>query len=134
MRLVYSLLAILSFITFTGCVSGPAPAPVIVQNQKPSWIHGGVENGAVGMCDVHMKGEAAQEQVAFDRALLILAKQESAKVSSSTATMQKESGGHYSSTDIMHGNVDASATVKAHIKDSWRDPRTNRYYVLIIKD
>ena len=133
MKLAYSLLLLLSFMTLTGCVSS-STAPVVIQNQAPSWIHGSVKNGAVGMCDIHNKGEVAQEQVAFDRALVILAKEENSKVSSSSTSMQKESGGHYSSTDITHDNVNADATVKAHIKDSWRDPRTNRYYVLIIKD
>ena len=132
MKLLSSLI-IAMLLAFSGCNNPPKPAiaPAKSINERPAWIYG---SGAVGMCGTHMKGTAAQEQVAMDRALEKLAKQQTVSVKSSSVSSQKEAAGRYSSSFNSNSTIDANAKVKGHIKATWRNPRNNSYYVWMVAD
>jgi len=132
MRLLFSI--ILLAVIFNGCVVQPQVAQHKDSSyEKPEWVTG-LSGGVVGMCGTHMKGNAAQEQLAIDRALAKLAKQETVSVHTSSISSQKEVGGRYSSGFGSNTSIDANTKVKGHIKASWRDPRTNTYYVWMEKE
>ena len=62
MKLFFSSL-ILSLLVMSGCANNPQPAE---KHTKPLWTNNG--EGAIGVCDSHINGNAAQEQAAMDRA------------------------------------------------------------------
>ena len=70
----------------------------------------------------------------IDRALEKLAKQKESVIGTSAKSSQKESGGRYSSSYNSTTSVSANTTVSAHIVETWRNPRNNRYYVLMEMD
>jgi hypothetical protein len=123
MRLLLSIILLLGFVS--GCKEAPAPEP---KNPRPDWISNH-DVGAVGICGPHLRGNAAQEEVAYDRALKKLAKQKAASVKTESVGSQHEKIGRYSSTYDSQTTVSASATVSAQEKGTWRDPRTNIFYI-----
>ena len=131
MRQVFKAALIATLLTLSGCV--PSAPAANSKYDKPDWINNHSE-GVVGICDTHMKGDAAQEQVAMDRALEKLAKQQGVQVQSESVSLQKESNLSYVSGHKSTANIKANNTVKAKIKASWRDPRNNRYYVWMVMD
>ncbi|MBL0708356.1 MAG: hypothetical protein JJW00_04845 [Sulfurimonas sp.] len=128
------LSSIIIAIFFTGCIQAQqsTPAPVKKVDAKPDWING--SEGAVGICDSHFRGDAAQEQVAMDRALEKLAKQQKISIRTSSTSSQKEAGGSYASSHASNTSIDADTKVKAHIKNTWRNPNNNRYYIWMVMD
>lgn len=127
------LLKISSVIFITLLLSACGGSSAKPKNEKPDWIYNH-SGGVVGICDTHMKGDAAQEQVAIDRALEKLSKQQGVEVNSVSISTQKESGGHYGSGHSSTAQIKASNKVKATIKETWRDPKTNRYYVWMVME
>jgi hypothetical protein len=130
MKILFSLSFILALLFLGGCGASASPKPGY---QKPEWVMNHSE-GAVGICDTHMKGDAAQEQVAIDRALEKLSRQQGVEVQSQSVSIQKESAGHYGSGHSSSANIKSNNRVKASIKETWRDPKTNRYYVWMVLD
>lgn len=131
MKYLFSLSFIFSVVFFSGC-GATAPAPK-AGHEKPEWVYNHTE-GAVGICDTHMKGDAAQEQVAMDRALEKLSKQQGVEVQSQSVSQQKETAAYYSSGHKSTATIKANNKVNAKIKDTWRDPRNNRYYVWMVME
>lgn len=127
MKLLFTSLLI-TLVFFSGCLNDTPKASV---NAKPLWINNPTE-GAVGICDPHLKGAAAQEEVAQDRAIQKLAKAKKANVKTISESTQHENSGIYRSGFNTRTNVSADTTVKSRIKETWRDPRTNRYYVWLV--
>jgi len=84
------------------------------------------------MCATHMRGNAVQEEVAMDRALKKLAKAQSSSVKTSSKSSQHEVSGRYSSAHDSNTEIYSSATVSAHEEKTWRDPKTNTYYIWMI--
>lgn len=131
MKLFFKLSSVILIALFLSACGGSSSAKP--KNERPDWIYNH-DGGVVGICDTHMKGDAAQEQVAIDRALEKLSKQQGVEVSSTSTSTQKESGGHYGSGHSSTAQIKASNKVKATIKDAWRDPKTNRYYVWMVME
>ena len=129
MKALFSSLTLI-LLVLSGC--GSAPAPKRVKVEKPAWINNSA--GAIGICDTHIDGNAKQEEVAIDRALEKLAKQEAVNVKTNSTSTQRENSGVYNSGYQSQTNIKANARVKASIKKSWRNPSTNRYYVWMVKD
>ena len=124
MRLLFSSL-VLFLLVLSGCSSNPRP--VRVKQIKPTWINN--SDGVIGICDTHIDGNAAQEEVAMDRALEKLAKQQLVNIKTSSISTQRENSGVYNSGYESKTEVNSNTKVKAHIKKSWRNPINNRYYV-----
>ena len=122
MKLFFSSL-ILSLLVLSGCGNNPQPA----KQTKPLWTNN--SEGAIGVCDSHISGNAAQEQAAMDRALQKLAKQQAVSVKTSSVSAQRENGGMYSSGFDSRTEINANTKLNAHIKKSWRNPKNNRYFV-----
>ena len=128
MRLILSSLTLV-ILVLSGCGSTPVqPA----KHAKPEWIKNG--KGAIGICDTHINGNAAQEEAAMDRALEKLAKQQEVLVRTTSSSTQKENSGAYSSGYQSFTDIKADVKVKGRIKNSWRDPSNNRYYILMVMD
>jgi hypothetical protein len=127
MKILFSLSLVISLF-LSGCFQ---PKPTVAK--KPSWITNS-QGGAVGMCAPHMNGIAAQEEAAQNRARRQLALDKSTQVHASVTDAQKESGGRYSSSSAVSSTLKANVTISSHIKDSWRDPQTNKYYVWMVAD
>lgn len=126
MKIFFSTIIFIGLL-FSGCGTPKAT----VKNAKPSWISKH-QDGAVGICKVHMKGTSAQEETAQDRARTILAKNKSSYIGSSSIDSQNESAGRYTSSHQSVSRVQANTEISSHIKDSWRDPRTGTYYVWMV--
>ncbi|MEA2100060.1 MAG: hypothetical protein U9P72_08020 [Campylobacterota bacterium] len=129
MGIFYSSIILIGLV-LTGCNS-TQPKPKHSKFERPNWLNNTL-GGAVGSCGSHMKGKAAQEELALDRALTELAKQKKAIVSSKSYSTQKESGISYTSTNINNTQVSADALVSSEIKAKWRDPRTNIFYIWVV--
>ena len=129
MKLLFTSLLI-TLVFFSGCLND-TPKPSV--NAKPLWI-GNHTEGAIGICDNHLKGDAAQEEVAMDRAIQKLAKAKLSSVKTASKSSQHENSGIYRSNYNTATIINADTTVKSRIKETWRDPRTNRYYVWLVCD
>lgn len=125
MKIFFSFLTIL--LLLSACGEKPAPKVVI-----PDWIYNH-NVGAVGMCATHVRGNAAQEEAAHDRALKKLAKQQSASVKTSSKSSQHESSGRYSSSHDSQTSVSSDvANISAREEKTWRNPKNNNYYIWLV--
>ena len=122
----------ITFIGFvlTGCV-GTQTKPEISKFTKPEWINNSL-GGAVGSCGSHMDGKAAQEKVAMDRAIASLATQKQSNVESSSTGTEKENGLGYTTTNTNKTKVTSNAQVSSTTKATWRDPKTNIFYIWMV--
>ena len=126
------IVLLISTFLITLFISGCGGTSPTAKNQQPDWINNHSE-GVVATCDTHMNGNAAQEELAFDRALTMLGKQKNATIQSNTSSFQKESSGGYSSGSRTKTNVTSNAKVQSTIKATWRNPKNNRYYIWLIE-
>jgi len=125
MKVLISFLMALVF--FSGCGESPKP-----KSTKPEWIHNHSQ-GVVGMCATHMRGNAAQEEAAHDRALKMLAKAKAASIKTASIGSQHEAGGRYSSTFDTQTSVSADVNnISARIEKTWRNPKNNDFYIWLI--
>jgi ferritin len=125
MKILFSFLVTLVFLS--GCGETPIP-----KEPKPEWINNH-NIGAVGMCATHMRGNAAQEEVAHDRALKKLAKQKSASVKTSSVSSQHENTGRYTSSYDSETSVSSNVSnISAKEEKTWRNPRNNDYYIWLV--
>ena len=131
MKQIYKAILIAITLTLSGCA--PSAPTANSKYDKPDWINNHSE-GVVGICDSHMKGDAVQEQVAMDRALEKLSKQKGVEVESDSVSTQKETSAYYSSGHKSTSKIKSNNKVKGTIKDTWRDPKTNRYYIWMVMD
>ncbi len=128
MKILFSFALIIGLF-FSGCMKkNPKP-----KNAKPSWIMNN-QGGAVGSCGPHMNGTAAQEEAAQNRARTQLAMNKKALVAADIADVQQASGFNTVTNTKINANVSTNITIRSHIKDSWRDPQTNKYYVWMVAD
>ena len=119
-------------LVFTGCL-GIQAKPEISKFTKPEWIHNS-QGGAVGSCGSHMDGTAAQEKVAMDRAITALAKQKRSDVKATSTGTEKENGIGYTSTNTNKTEVTSNAQVSSTTKATWRDPKTNIFYIWMVAE
>jgi hypothetical protein len=127
------LLAALSL----GCLWAPSrraeepPAPVAVV--RPDWTVRPVEVGAVGKCDPSpLPGK--QEELAQQSALAQIALQQDGAVVNVESVVVKRQTDHMS-VGLSDSRVEATIqgkTVRARIKDYWRDPQTGTYFVWMV--
>ena len=129
MKIFFSF-ALITGLFFSGCFyDKPKPK----NNTKPSWITSN-QGGAVGSCGVHMNGTAAQEEAAQNRARTQLAMNKKSVVAANIVDNQQDNGFSNTTNTKVHANISTNVTVSSHIKDSWRDPKTNKYYVWMVAD
>jgi len=115
---------------FSGCMSTqPKPSKF----DKPEWIYN-AQGGTVGSCGSHMDGRAAQEEVAMNRAITQLAKEKQANVLAHSIGTEKENGVGYVSTNANTTHVSTNAQVSSTTKATWRDPKTNIFYIWMIAE
>jgi len=125
MKVIFSFF--IALVLLSGC--GEVPKP---KDPKPTWINNHTI-GAVGMCSTHMHGNAAQEEVAHDRALKKLAKQKAASVKTSSVSTQHENSGRYTSSYDSQTTVSSDVTnISAKEEKTWRNPKNNNYYIWLI--
>lgn len=125
------------FITFisTSCASNKqiaAPA-----QKKPDWVYN-YNNGNGKICGVgsagqHVKGRAAQVEMAASRAIDAIARQQELLVSTQLVATMKGSSKGGTSSNMSTASVQTSKDqiVDAEVKNSWMDERANRYYILM---
>ena len=117
-------------LVFAGCM-GTQAKPEISKFTKPEWINNS-QGGAVGSCGSHMDGTAAQEKVAMDRAVTALAKQKQSNVISHSTGTEKENALGYTSSNTNKTEVTSNAQVSSTTKATWRDPKTNIFYIWMV--
>ncbi|MFC2073658.1 LPP20 family lipoprotein [Campylobacterota bacterium] len=132
-RLLFTLLVISFF--FTACETKTHIEPPI---QEPAWIVQPSQDGnigAVGSAQEHFKGKTAQRRLAISRALDELAQQSGVQVQSTIKRNEKRDGLHTnSSTEFYTIQNSSNKTVRAHIQESWTNPRTKEIYVWLVAD
>ena len=128
MKVIFTSIVFLGLL-LTGCNN----AQLKPNYEKPAWVSGH-SMGAVGICGTHMKGNAKQEEVAMDRALKKLAKQQGASVNTTSTSVQRASGENYNSAHQSQTDIQANSVVNAHTKETWRDPKNNNYYIWMVMD
>ena len=117
-------------LVLTGC-NNTQPKPS--KFDKPEWISNSL-GGAVGSCGSHMDGNAAQEEVALNRAITQLAKSKKASVVAHSIGTEKENGLGYTSTNTNNTEVSTDSQVSSTVKEKWRDPKTNIFYIWIVSE
>jgi len=116
---------------FTGCTNvEPAKPPQWILD--PSYTG---KVGAVGTANRHYKGLAYQRKLAITRALDELALQTGVSVS---LRMQKkehiENDKISSVMDTDSSYVSNKKQITAHIEAAWQDPKTEEFFVWLVKD
>ena len=117
-------------LVLTGCNNTQPKPQAKSKYEKPEWVNN-AQGGAVGSCASHMNGNAAQEEVALNRAITQLAKSKKASVVSKSTGTQKQDGLGYSSTNTNNTEVSTDAQVSSTVKAKWRDPKSNMFYIWI---
>ena len=117
-------------LVLTGC-NNTQPKPS--KFDKPEWVSN-TQGGAVGSCGSHMNGNAAQEEVALNRAITQLAKSKNASVVAHSIGTEKENGLGYTSTNTNNTEVSTDSQVSSTVKEKWRDPKTNIFYIWIVSE
>ncbi len=120
---------------FTACQNKPYLEPPI---QEPGWIvqpslDGKI--GAVGSAQEHFKGKVAQRRLAVSRALDELAQQSGVQVQNTIKRNERRDGMHTNSSAEFYTLQNSSnETVRAHIEETWTNPKTKEIYVWLVAD
>lgn len=105
---------------------------------KPSWIMNSSVSGKVtgiGVCGMHVNGVNAQRSLAIKRAIDEIAMQLGVKVNNVAlvGTKSGPSGGGGSVESYSFQTVEGQV-VKAVIKETWKDPKTEEIYVWMVTE
>jgi hypothetical protein len=118
--------AILLSIFLTACASTP---PV---NPRPVWIEN-PGNGVSASAGMHVKGRAAQEELAIERARLEYAKRFGVSVDANQIVTTNVANGRAYTTSSSTSNEETKQTdVKAMVKAKWRDDDADVLYVWLV--
>ena len=112
------------------CVSAK---PVI----KPSWIYNSNVSGKVagiGICGMHVNGANAQRSLAIKRAIDEIALQLGVKVNNVALVGSKSGVGGGSSVESYSFQTVEGSVVKAVIKETWKDPKTEEIYIWMVTE
>lgn len=104
---------------------------------KPSWIHNSSVSGKVagiGICGMHVNGVNAQRSLAIKRAIDEIALQLGVKVNNVALVGTKSGAGGGSSVESYSFQTVEGSVVKAVIKETWKDPKTEEIYVWMVTE
>lgn len=105
---------------------------------KPSWIQNSSVSGkvaGVGICGMHVNGVNAQRALAIKRAIDEIALQLGVKVNNvSLVGTQSGAGGGGSSVESYSFQTVEGQVVKAVLKETWKDPKTEEIYVWMVTE
>jgi len=105
---------------------------------KPSWIMNSSVSGKVtgiGVCGMHVNGVNAQRSLAIKRAIDEIAMQLGVKVNNVALVGTKSGpGGGGGSVESYSFQTVEGQVVKAVIKETWKDPKTEEIYVWMVTE
>lgn len=135
--LIISLFTILSF---SACSVKSQKDEVVVMGGKPIWIdnphgHPKVQGKIYGLGSAieNIDGEEAQKQKAISVAIDKIARQKGVKVNSSLSQIKKVEGNTQSSSTSSYSlQTVEGKIVSSKMVDSWRDPLSKKFYVLMV--
>lgn len=100
--------------------------------QKPAWIDN-PGNGVSASAGMHVRGKAAQEELAILRAREEYAKRFGVTISSAQRTSTEVVNGRSSTTGSQVAQEDTHHVgVKAVVKEKWHDPDTDVLWVWLV--
>ena len=104
-------------------------------NTPPAWLHDANyiqgKISAVGSAGIHIKGQAAQEKLAIQRAVEQIAMQLRTRVS--TATYREDSNGKATKAQTQSLQETDKVSVSTKVVDKYRD-RSGKIYVLVVQE
>jgi hypothetical protein len=127
----YFVITLMCFMMFISCVT-------VKPISKPSWIMNSSVSGKVtgiGVCGMHVNGVNAQRSLAIKRAIDEIAMQLGVKVNNVALVGTKSgAGGGGGSVESYSFQTVEGQVVKAIIKETWKDPKTEEIYVWMVTE
>lgn len=119
-----------ALVSLLGCSTAPAQSGA--SGGRPAWIDS-PGNGVSAMADVHIRGRAAQEELAILRARTEYARQKEVHVVSEQMTSSTVAGNRASvrSDEVTTESLDQAVT-STMVKEKWVDPVTGRLWVWVV--
>ncbi|GAB6094433.1 hypothetical protein JCM14469_06850 [Desulfatiferula olefinivorans] len=131
MRSISIVVVLVLGLGLAACVTGQ-------KSSTPNWVYNSAVEGKVtgiGVCGEHVNGVNAQRSLAIKRAIDEMALQMGVKVSN-VALIGTKAGAAGSSSSVesysfqtVDGNV-----VKAVIRETWKNPKTNEIYIWMVTE
>lgn len=128
-RVIYTLAAVFAVVLLPACTG---VAPVVDHNARPAWIDN-PGTGVSASAGMHVRGRAAQEELAVLRAREEFAKRFGVSIQSAqtTATTVANNRSSTAGSQVTHEETNQSA-VKAMVKEKWRDPGSDVLWVWLV--
>lgn len=129
-KIQYFMITLMCFM-FVSCAT-------VTPISKPSWIMNSSVSGKVtgiGVCGMHVNGVNAQRSLAIKRAIDEIAMQLGVKVNNVALVGTKSGpGGGGGSVESYSFQTVEGQVVKAVIKETWKDPKTEEIYVWMVTE
>jgi hypothetical protein len=123
-----SLLAILILLLLAACAANVKEAG----NERPAWIDN-PGNGVSASAGMHVRGRAAQEELAIQRARVEYAKRFGVNVQSVQMLSTTVANGRSSTVGTEVAREEANqSNVRAVVKAKWRDPDSDVLWVWLV--
>jgi hypothetical protein len=127
-RLHSILLATLMALLLSSCVANVK----VAGSERPSWIDN-PGNGVSASAGMHVRGQAAQEELAIMRARVEYAKRFGVNIESVQTLSTMVANNRASTVGTQSAREDSSqASVKAVVKAKWRDPDSDVLWVWLV--
>jgi hypothetical protein len=127
-RLHRILLAAWISLSLSACVTGVKEAGT----ERPAWIDN-PGNGVSASAGMHVRGQAAQEELAIMRARVEYAKRFGVNIESVQTLSTTVANSRASTVGTQRAREDSSQTnVKAVVKAKWRDPDSDVLWVWLV--
>jgi hypothetical protein len=127
-RSLGTALVVLSFALLSACATGVKE----VGNEQPAWIDN-PGNGVSASAGMHVRGRAAQEELAILRAREEFAKRFGVSIRSAQTLSTTVSQGRASTVGSQQAQEDTQQIdVKAVVKAKWRDPDSDVLWVWLV--
>lgn len=123
-----SLLAMLALLVLSACVANVQQAA----NARPAWIDN-PGNGVSASAGMHVRGDAAQEELAILRAREEYAKRFGVTIQSSQVVSTAVANDRSSTVGAQVAHEDSrQVDIKAVVKAKWRDPDSDELWVWLV--
>lgn len=117
-----------------GCTAMQDTQPGADEDARPAWIDN-PGDGVSASAAIHVRGRAAQEELAISRAREELAKRQGVKVDSLNNIQQQYASGRLSTvTDKQIQETVTGIEVKSLVKAKWVDPGSGTLWVWVIPE
>ncbi len=127
-RFYIILLAMLASLALAACVAGGQQ----IANARPIWIDN-PGNGVSASAGMHVRGDAAQEELAILRAREEYAKRFGVAIQSSQVVSTTVANDRSNTVGAQVAHEDSrQSDIKAMIKAKWRDPDTDELWVWLV--